>query len=315
MTGGHRTRIGGTISRSPAGVHYNGRVMRLATIDTGVSTGLGIVDGEHVIVPNSGAGGWASVAELIAAGPDALARLKRDLPSLRDRRRLDSLKLLAPIPRPRKNIMCLGWNYAEHVSESAGVTKREASVPSDPVVFTKAVTSVIGHGATIPLHADVTQQLDWEVELAVVIGHGGRAIARERALEHVFGYTIINDVSARDVQFRHKQFFLGKSLDGTCPMGPWIVTADEIPDPQALRLQSRVNGVGKQDARARDMVFDVATIISVLSRGMTLEPGDIISTGTPSGVGFARTPPEFLKAGDVVECEIDKIGVLRNPVA
>ncbi len=289
--------------------------MRLITFDTGVSTGLGIVEGELVIVPDPEEGRWTSVAELIDAGPGALARLKRELPGLRGSRRLDSLKLLAPIPRPRKNIMCLGWNYAEHVSESAGITKRNPQVPTDPIVFTKCVTSVAAHGAAIPLHASVTQQLDWEVELAVVIGRGGRAIAKERALEHVFGYTIVNDVSARDVQFRHKQYFLGKSLDGTCPMGPWIVTADEIPDPQALRLQSRVNGVSKQDANTRDMVFDVATIISVLSRGMALEPGDVIATGTPSGVGFARTPPEFLKAGDVVECEIEKIGVLRNPVA
>lgn len=290
--------------------------MRLITFATGVSTGLGIVEDEQVIVPDPKEGGWCSIAELIDAGPEALSRLKRSLPSLRgSRRRLDSLKLLAPIPRPRKNIMCLGWNYAEHVSESAVVSKREASVPTDPMVFTKSVTSVIGPGAAIPVHAGVTQQLDWEVELAVVIGRGGRAISKERALEHVFGYTVINDVSARDVQFRHKQYFLGKSLDGTCPMGPWIVTADDIPNPQALRLQSRVNGVTKQDANTRDMIFDVATIISVLSRGMTLEPGDIIATGTPSGVGFARTPPEFLKAGDVVECEIEKIGVLRNPVA
>ncbi|OGI37485.1 MAG: 5-carboxymethyl-2-hydroxymuconate isomerase [Candidatus Muproteobacteria bacterium RBG_16_62_13] len=289
--------------------------MQLVTFDAGGTTGLGIVENDSVLVSDPGNSGWASVAELIAAGPDALARLKRDLPNLRDRRRLDALKLLAPIPRPRKNIMCLGWNYAEHVSESAGVTKREHNVPTDPIVFTKCVTSVIGPGGAIPLHASVTQQLDWEVELAVVIGRGGRDIPKERALDHVFGYTIINDVSARDVQFRHKQYFLGKSLDGTCPMGPWIVTADEIPDPQALRLQSRVNDVGKQDANTRDMVFDVATIIATLSRGMTLEPGDVIATGTPSGVGFARTPPEFLKAGDVVECEIEKIGVLRNPVA
>jgi len=290
--------------------------MRLVTYLADNKTRLGIVEDEQVFELDPISAPWTSVAELIEAGPAAWERLRHGLPSMRTNSRpLESLTLLAPIPRPRKNIMCLGWNYAEHVSESAAVSKREANVPTDPVVFTKSVTSVIGHGAAIPLHPEVTSQLDWEVELAVVIGRGGRAIARERALDHVFGYTIINDVSARDLQFRHKQFFLGKSLDGSCPMGPWIVTADEIPDPQALRLQSRVNSVTKQDARTGEMIFDVATIISVISRGMTLEPGDIIATGTPSGVGFARTPPEFLQAGDVVECEIEHIGILRNHVA
>jgi 2-keto-4-pentenoate hydratase/2-oxohepta-3-ene-1,7-dioic acid hydratase in catechol pathway len=152
------------------------------------------------------------------------------------------------------------------------------------------------------------------VELGVIIGTGGKTISGKKALKHVFGYTIINDLSARDLQFRHKQFFLGKSLDGTCPMGPWIVTADEIPDPQNLKLRCRVNGVLKQDSNTRHMIFDIPAIIETLSLGMTLEPGDIISTGTPSGVGFARTPPEFLKPGDTLECEIEGIGVLRNRV-
>ncbi|MEK7697802.1 MAG: fumarylacetoacetate hydrolase family protein, partial [Pseudomonadota bacterium] len=187
-------------------------------------------------------------------------------------------------------------------------------LPEYPVVFTKSPTSVTGPGSVVPAHVSVTHELDWEVELGVVISAGGRAIPRAQALSHVFGYTVINDLSARDLQFRHKQWFLGKSLDGFCPMGPAIVTADEIPDPQRLKLFCRVNGVAKQDSSTAQMIFDVATIIETLSRAMTLEPGDVIATGTPAGVGFARQPPEFLKAGDTVECEIENIGVLRNRI-
>jgi len=276
---------------------------------------LGLVDNQDVLTLAPAEGWPASLLEFIEAGPDAWQHLKAAAPVLARRaarQPLDAVRLLAPIPRPRKNIMCIGWNYAEHVSESSAASKREDNVPTDPVVFTKNVTSVTGPYDDIPTQPGVTTQLDWEVELGVIIGIGGRAIPRERALAHVFGYTVINDVSARDLQFRHKQFFLGKSLDGACPMGPTIVTADEIPDPQNLTLRCRVNGVLKQDSSTRHMIFDVATIISVLSRGMTLEPGDIIATGTPSGVGFARQPPEYLRAGDVVECEIDGIGRLRN---
>jgi len=261
---------------------------------------------------------WPStLLELIDAGPQRWAELRREAPAIiaeGPRWPLAEVQLLAPIPRPRKNIMCLGWNYAEHVSESAVASGRKIETPTDPVVFTKNVTSVNAPYGDLPAHSEVTQQLDWEVELGVVIGLGGRAIPRERALAHVFGYTVINDVSARDLQFRHKQFFLGKSLDGSCPMGPAIVTPDEIPDPQMLAIASRVNGVPKQASSTREMIFDVASIVSILSRGMTLQPGDVIATGTPSGVGFARNPPEFLRPGDVVECEIERIGLIRNRV-
>jgi 2-keto-4-pentenoate hydratase/2-oxohepta-3-ene-1,7-dioic acid hydratase in catechol pathway len=210
--------------------------------------------------------------------------------------------------------MCIGLNYRAHAEESARAKAMPTPTPEHPMVFTKNVTSVNDPEGVIPAQPAVTSQLDWEVELGIVIGRSGRAIAREHALEHVFGYTVINDVSARDVQLRHQQFFLGKSLDGSCPMGPVIVTRDEIPDPQNLALRCRVNGELKQDSNTRAMIFDVATIVSVLARGMRLEPGDIIATGTPAGVGFARTPPQYLKPGDVVECEIERIGRLRNRV-
>jgi 2-keto-4-pentenoate hydratase/2-oxohepta-3-ene-1,7-dioic acid hydratase in catechol pathway len=289
--------------------------MRLVTFRDGRGERLGLLETDGVV---PAPGEWpSSMLALIEAGPSRWARLAEDAARLRregERLPLERVTFAAPIPVPRKNIMCLGWNYADHVSESAAASGREAPASPEMVVFTKNVTSVSGPYADVPAHGGVTDQLDWEVELGVVIGIGGRAIARERALEHVFGYTVINDLSARDLQFRHKQFFLGKSLDGACPMGPAIVTRDELPDPQRLRLQCRVNGITKQDSSTRHMIHDVARIIAVLSRGMRLEPGDVISTGTPAGVGFARQPPEFLKAGDVVECEIEGIGVIRNRI-
>ncbi len=214
----------------------------------------------------------------------------------------------APIPWPRKNVFCLGQNYAAHAAESGNPP------PTAPIYFTKPPTTVIGPGDAVPYPQGLTTRLDWEVELGVVIGRGGRDIPEARALEHVFGYTIFNDVSARDLQYRTSQWFKGKSLDGSSPMGPVIVTADEIPDPQHLRLQLSVNGIGKQDSNTSDMIFSVARIIADLSAGMTLEPGDCISTGTPQGVGDGRKPPEYLKLGDVMDAEVERIGVLRNPV-
>jgi 2-keto-4-pentenoate hydratase/2-oxohepta-3-ene-1,7-dioic acid hydratase in catechol pathway len=226
-----------------------------------------------------------------------------------------SLTLLAPIPAPQRNIFCLGWNYAEHSRETAQARGREAKLPERPVFFTKATTSINGPFGDIPFDARVSEQIDWEVELGVVLGAGGKNIHRDEALEHVFGYTVINDVSARDVQSGHGgQFFKGKSLDGYCPMGPWLVTRDEIPDPHHLRLRCLVNGVVKQDSTTAELIFNVPAIIEWLSLGLTLLPGDIIATGTPAGVGFARKPPEFLKPGDVVQSEVEGIGVMRNRV-
>lgn len=228
--------------------------------------------------------------------------------------KLSEVKLAAPIPYPRKNVFCMALNYLDHAKETASLRQRSEMAPRDPVFFTKAPTSVIGPYAAFEIDPNVSTEIDWEAELGVIIGKRGKNISEEDALSYVFGYTVINDITARDLQSRHKQFFKGKSLDGSCPMGPWIVTVDEIADPQKLAIRLRVNGVTKQDSNTSEMIFSIKTIIAVLSQGMTLEPGDIIATGTPSGVGFSRTPPEFLKPGDILETEIEGIGLLRNPI-
>jgi 2-keto-4-pentenoate hydratase/2-oxohepta-3-ene-1,7-dioic acid hydratase in catechol pathway len=228
-------------------------------------------------------------------------------------------KLLAPIPAPRRNVFCVGWNYSEHFQE--GATMRAASgtpgqqeVPEYPALFSKNPATVTGPDSSVLFPAPHSEQLDWEVELAVVIGRPGRDIEEGEAMTHVFGYTCANDVSVRDVQRRHGgQWFKGKNFDTHLPMGPWIVTADEL-DPSALRVQTRVNGATKQDSNTKFMVFKIPRLISEFSAGCRLQGGDIMITGTPEGVGFARKPPEFMKVGDVVEVEIEGIGVLRNRV-
>jgi 2-keto-4-pentenoate hydratase/2-oxohepta-3-ene-1,7-dioic acid hydratase in catechol pathway len=229
---------------------------------------------------------------------DALAERRVAYPQKR-------VRLLAPLPSPARNVFCLGRNYAEHAAE------RGAAPPEHPVYFTKPNTAVVGPGDDVVHHA-ITRELDYEVELAVVIGRGGRDIARSEALGHVFGYTVINDVTARDLQKRHQQWFRGKSLDTFCPMGPVLVTADEIPDPQSLAITLRVNGQTRQQSHTSKMIFPVAQCIEVLSQGMTLLPGDVIATGTPDGVGAATGA--FLKAGDRLEAEVEGIGVLSNRV-
>jgi 2-keto-4-pentenoate hydratase/2-oxohepta-3-ene-1,7-dioic acid hydratase in catechol pathway len=255
----------------------------------------------------------ASGADTLAEARDALAHgealLKRDGIATLTERRLgvaaDKARLEAPIPRPARNVFCLGRNYKEHAAE------RGAEAPPHPVYFTKVPESVVAPGAKVIRHA-ATEQLDYEVELAVVIGTAGRDIPRERALEHVFGYTIINDVTARDLQKRHGQWFKGKSLDTFCPMGPVLVTADEIADPQALSVALRVNGETRQSSHTSKMIFPVDECIAVLSEGFTMRPGDVIATGTPEGVGAALG--KFLKIGDKMEAEVEKIGVLENRV-
>jgi 2-keto-4-pentenoate hydratase/2-oxohepta-3-ene-1,7-dioic acid hydratase in catechol pathway len=257
-----------------------------------------------------------SLLALIDAGPEAWEHLRQtvDAASSAQRVPLAGVRWHAPIARPRKNIMCLGLNYAAHAKESAAARGREMKLPEAPVIFTKAPTTVNGPFSDVPVDRGATSQVDWEVELAVIMGKTGRNIAADRALDYVFGYTALNDVTARDLQQRHGQFFKGKSLDGFCPMGPMVVTADEFGDPQAKRLTCRVNGVGKQDGSTGDMIFPVRSIIEWLSRGMTIEAGDIIATGTPDGVGMGRTPPEYLHDGDVLETEVEGIGLMRNRI-
>jgi 2-keto-4-pentenoate hydratase/2-oxohepta-3-ene-1,7-dioic acid hydratase in catechol pathway len=228
--------------------------------------------------------------------------------------KLSQAKLMAPIPWPRKNVVMLGVNYREHVDEGAKARSLDIKYPEHPVFFTKPATSVIGHTGKV-IHHKGTERLDWEVELAVVLGKKGRDIPKDKAYDYIFGYSVCLDMTARDLQRIHGQWFKGKSLDTFCPIGPWIVHKSAVPDPQQLRLVCRVNGEVMQDGNTRDMIFDIATTIESLSKGMTLEPGDIISTGTPSGVGFARTPPVFLKPGDKVEGEVEGIGTLQVEVA
>ena len=227
---------------------------------------------------------------------------------------LADVTLEAPLPRPRRNLFCVGRNYRAHAQELSGsVFKSNAPDPEAwPIVFTKVPECVVGPRDDVRLPGpSISSQIDYESELAVVIGRGGRDIAKSRAMDHVFGYTIVNDVTARDVQVRHQQWELGKSFDTFCPMGPWIVTVDEL-DGLDTRVRGWVNGELRQDARTKDMIFDIPTLIETCSRGITLYPGDVIATGTPSGVGMGFKPPRWLVAGDVVKVEIDGIGAIEN---
>jgi len=257
----------------------------------------------------------SSMLGIIRAGDAMLEQLrelaKRPAAASTD---LTDVRLHAPIPRPTKNVFCVGWNYLPHFEEGAKKLQDDRKLPEHPVFFTKVPTTVNGPYDSIPFNAALSTQLDWEVELGVIIGPGGKDIAQADAMRHVWGYTVINDVSWRDIQRRHGgQWHKGKSLDGTCPMGPCIVTADSLQCDE-LRVTCKVNGVIKQDSNTRHMYFKVPRLIAELSAGMTLEPGDVISSGTPEGVGYARTPPEFLEPGDLLETEVQGIGVLRNPI-
>ncbi len=261
----------------------------------------------------------STMLELIDLGPVALQELAAALDGV-DAGDLvatsfpaSNARLLAPIPRPRKNIFGIGLNYTEHVAESARALDTSAELPQEPVIFSKPPTAVGAWDDPIRHNAEVTQMLDWETELAVVIGSRAHRASEENALSHVFGYTIINDVSARDCR-RAGQWIVSKGQDSFAPMGPAIVTADEIPDPQTLNLMTWVNGVEKQNGNTKYMLFSVKELIADISSVMTLEPGDIIATGTPAGVGAGRDPQEFMWPGDVVESYIEKIGRLRNPI-
>ena len=300
-------------SKAKVGALVEGAVLDLGALSVDLATERGAV--------RRGRGGFPkTMLALIQGGPEALAAarealehgmalLKRDGASGLLERRLgvpaDKARLEAPIPRPARNVFCLGRNYKEHAAE------RGAEAPPHPVYFTKAPECVVGPGAKVTHHA-VTKELDYEVELTAVIGTAGRDIARADALKHVFGYTIINDVTARDLQKRHGQWFKGKSMDTFCPMGPVLVTADEIPDPQSLSVAMRINGETRQSSHTSKMIFPVDECIEVLSQGFTILPGDVIATGTPEGVGAALG--KFLKKGDKMEAEVEKIGILANRI-
>ena len=284
---------------------------------------LGIIE-EQSVTDVERLGYWESVPlpgtmlELIQAGPRALSALA-DLLKRSERRPLDgvlplaNVRLLAPIPRPRKNIFGIGLNYVEHVEESSRTLDTSKDLPDKPVIFSKPPTTVIGPGEAVQHNKAITQQLDWEVELAVIIGTTCRRVREQDALAHVFGYSVLIDISARDCR-RAGQWIYSKGQDTFAPFGPCIVTADEVGDPHSLDLWLAVNGVMKQKSNTRHMLFKVPQLIADISAGMTLEPGDIIATGTPAGVGAGRKPQEWLWPGDVIEAGVQRIGELRHPV-
>ncbi len=224
--------------------------------------------------------------------------------------RIEDVTILAPIPRPKKNIFCVGKNYREHAIEMGS----EEDIPKHVMLFSKAPTTVIGHEDEIDPHLHITNELDYEGELAIVIGQKGKQINEAEAMDYVFGYTIINDLTARNLQAQHKQFLLGKSLDTSCPMGPYLIHKSAVSNPYDLTLTTKVNGEVRQNGNTKDMIFSIEHVISTISQGTTLEPGDIIATGTPAGVGKGFNPPKFLMPGDIIEVEIEGIGVLRNRV-
>lgn len=296
--------------------------MRLATFETQGRQRIGVVmsDSQTLVdvTPLLGerANGPGGLAEFIGEW-DSVKTALTPLPADLHRFKAAEVTLQAPLPRPARNLICVGRNYVEHAQEFAAsgydssVQTREEARPDAPVFFTKATTTVTGPFSDVGLHANVTSEVDYEAELAVIVGRAGRNIDKAHALDHVWGYTIVNDVTARDLQKTHMQWFLGKSLDQFCPMGPWVVTADEV-DLENLVVTSSVNGELRQKATLQDMIFDIPTLIEVLSAGMTLNVGDVICTGTPAGVGIGFNPPKFLTPGDTVEVTINQIGTIRN---
>jgi 2-keto-4-pentenoate hydratase/2-oxohepta-3-ene-1,7-dioic acid hydratase in catechol pathway len=257
---------------------------------------------------------FLNMLSFIEAGEDAVELVRRTIRQgdyqpglLHDE---DAIKILAPIPKPNRNIYCVGLNYAEHSEEWTG----NQSLPQFPVIFTKVPTTVIGTNDTIQSHQGLTHELDYEAELAVVLGKGGRDIPKEAVMDHIFGYTMVNDITARDLQRHHQQWFIGKSLDTFCPMGPYLIHKSSVPDPHQLNIGCKINGEQRQSSNTRNLIFDIYTIISTISRGHTFEAGDIIATGTCAGVGMSFNPPKYLKQGDLVEVEVEGLGILRNVV-
>ena len=282
--------------------------MRFVTFsDRDGRTRPGVADDEYVRPFNDSIARLENVIAMSAADRgSALDRLGSTIP-------LGDVTLKAPV-RPQKNVFCVGRNYLAHAEESARARGEELKLPDVPTFFTKAPTAIADPDETIELDPTISPQYDWEAELAIVIGARCKNVSEADALSVIFGYTALNDVTARDIQRAHQQWFKGKSLDHSCPIGPWIVDAQTVGDASNLAIKLRVNGVEKQNSFTSKLIFGIPRIIAELSRGLTLEPGDVIATGTPEGVGIGRTPPEFLGDGDVMEVEIERIGVLRTPV-
>ncbi|WP_455207700.1 fumarylacetoacetate hydrolase family protein [Kaarinaea lacus] len=296
--------------------------MRLVTFEESGSVRIGVLNTQHhevldlsVLAPQLP----QNMLDFITQGEAALSEARQAVANADKGLSMSTLQLLAPIPRPVRNILCVGKNYPEHVKEVQSIVASDkdtkAATPDAPIIFTKATTSVIGPGASIPASLDPTGSVDYEGELAVVIGQGGRGIVAADAMSHIYGYSIINDVTSRRLQRQHQQWFLGKSLDGFCPMGPCLVTRDEVEDIGQLRVQTRVNNELRQDGFVHEMIFDIPTLIETISRYMTLESGDIIATGTPAGVGMGFKPAKFLKQGDRVSITIEPMGTLENNVS
>jgi 2-keto-4-pentenoate hydratase/2-oxohepta-3-ene-1,7-dioic acid hydratase in catechol pathway len=284
---------------------------------TGVHDGqtvAGRIDNDMAVICAEGAGAAGAVLALIAAGPAGLAAWEaHDGPRVP----LSGIRLMAPIPEPRRDIFCVGKNYYAHAAEffkSGFDSSAKEQVPSAPVIFTKATTSVVGPGDTVRASIDPTASVDYEGELAVIIGKRGFGVSKADAMDHVFGYVIVNDVTSRELQKRHNQWVIGKGCDTFCPMGPWIATADEVGDPAQLELATEINGEVRQQARVSELIFDIPTLIETLSQTITLLPGDIIATGTPVGVGIGFTPPKYLVPGDRMRVAITGLGVLENPI-
>ena len=284
--------------------------MRLITFRADGHSGIGVMRDDDELVEIDEPGDMLGLIESAAEG---LAAARSALSSSRAKaHRLSAVELLAPLPEPRGNIIAIGRNYQKHAEESA---RKEGYEPQPPTVFTKAITSLTEPFADIAIDPAISDQIDWEAELAIVIGKRGASIKRAEAMPYVFGYTALNDVTARDIQNGWGgQYFKGKSLDRTCPTGPWIVTADDLDNPQELGVKLRLNGKLEQDGNTRDMIYPIEAIIEWVSKGMTLLPGSMIATGTPDGVGFWRTPSQVLHPGDVMETEVEKVGKFRNRI-
>ncbi len=295
--------------------------MKFVTFGTLAAPRLGALDAERGVLDLKKANGRlpGDMYALIEGGASALRAAKATLEAARKKKGgpwtpVKRARLLAPFPSPRKNIFCVGRNYKLHIEEGARARGVEPTYPKVPEYFSKPRTTVIGPDAGILRHEKDTQNLDYEVELAIVIGKRVRDVTEDKAMAAVFGYTIVNDVTARDLQRAHGQWFKGKSLDTFCPMGPCIVTSDEFGNPSGHRISLKVNGEIRQDSNTSDLLFGVPAMIAHLCAGLTLEPGDVISTGTPSGVAMGMTPQKWLQTGDVIEAEVEGIGMLRNRV-